>query len=88
VAKELKDQVEALAGCYDLALKARPGLKGTVTVSLEVQPRTGVTAVSASPDSVKDDTLVPCVLARLRTGEWPAEKAPLTIQATYRFELR
>jgi hypothetical protein len=87
VAKELKAQVGALEGCYDLALKAAP-VKGTLTLTFELEPDSGVTTISASEDSLKDDTLVPCVIARLRTGQWPAAKKTLTVHATYRFELR
>ena len=86
VQKELKAQLEPLEGCYDLALRANPTLHGSVTVLFSVEEEVGVTTINASEDSVKDETLVSCVLARLRFGEWPRPKKPLAITATFRFE--
>ena len=86
VQKELKAQLVPLEGCYDLALKTAPSLQGKVTVSFSVDPEAGVTTISAGEDSVKDETLVPCVLARLRFGEWPRAKKLLAVTATFRFE--
>jgi hypothetical protein len=86
VTRELKAQLESLESCYDLALKDAPSLHGSVTVSFSVEAEVGVTTISASDDSVKDDTLVSCVLARLRFGEWPKPKKPLSVTATFRFE--
>jgi hypothetical protein len=86
VTRELKAQLEPLEGCYDLAVKDAPALRGQVTVTFSVDPEIGVTTISASEDSVKDDTLVSCVLARLRFGEWPKPKKALSVTATFRFE--
>jgi hypothetical protein len=86
VQKELKAQLVPLEGCYDLALKATPSLHGAVTVYFSVEEDVGVTTINSSEDSVKDDTLVACVLARLRFGQWPKPKKPLAVTATFRFE--
>jgi len=88
VARELKAQAAPLEGCYDLALKAAPGLKGTLTLTFELEPGSGLTTLSASADSLQDETLVPCAKARLRTAAWPEVKSTVTVHATYRFELK
>ncbi len=88
VARELHAQAEPLVGCYDLALKAAPALKGTLSVTFELEPGSGVTTLSAGPGSLEDETLVPCALARLRSASWPEVKQTVTVKATYRFELR
>jgi hypothetical protein len=87
VRKELQAQVEPLKGCYDLALKSDPALRGTVTATFTVEAGVGIAAISAGEDSIKDETLVSCVLARLRYGgDWPQPKTRLTVTATFRFD--
>ena len=88
VTRELKEQAEPLAGCYDLALKAAPALKGTVSLTFELEPDSGLTVLTVDKDSLADETLVPCAKARLRTAAWPPVKQTVTVHATYRFELR
>jgi hypothetical protein len=85
VKKALQAQVDPLEGCANLALKSKPRVQGTLTVTFELEPGSGVTTLAASPDSLQDDTLVPCALARLRSGPWPDVKKRLTVTATYRF---
>jgi hypothetical protein len=87
VTRELKAQLVPLEGCYDLALKSSPALKGTLALTFDVEAAS-ITRIKASDDSVQDDTLVPCVMARLRTGRWPTQKSALTVHATFRFEQR
>ena len=86
ITKELKAQLGSLEGCYDLALKGTPSLRGAMTVLFVLDVDIGLTSISATEDSVKDDTLVSCVLARLRFGEWPKPKKPTSVSATIRFE--
>ena len=88
VQKELKAQLAPLEGCYDLALKDNPSLTGSVTVTFTAERDEGVSTISAGPDSVKDDTLVSCVLARLRFGEWPNPKKTLKVTAVFHFAKR
>ncbi len=87
LAKELKSQAVGLHDCYDLALRDTPTLKGNLSVTFQVEPSTGVTTVTVGDDSLKDDTLVPCVVARLRTS-WPKVKKTVTVHATYHFETK
>jgi hypothetical protein len=86
VTRELQTHVEPLEGCYDLAAKATPGLNGALSLTFTVEPEAGLTSITASEDSLKDETLVPCVMARLRRGSWPVKKKPLTVTATLKFK--
>jgi hypothetical protein len=87
VTRELKTHLVPLEGCFDLASKDAPRLAGTLTLTFTAEPESGVTAISSAPDStIKDQTLVPCVMARLRAGAWPVGKRPLTVTVTLRFK--
>lgn len=88
VQREMREQLEPLEGCFDLALKENPSLHGLLGVSLTVEREAGVTAISATEDSLKDETLVSCALARLRFAQWPTPKKTLSISATFKFEQR
>jgi hypothetical protein len=87
IAKELKSQASGLHDCYDLALKDTPALKGTVSLTFQVEPTAGVTTLTVADDSLTDETLVSCVKARLSTT-WPKVKKAVTVHATYRFETK
>jgi hypothetical protein len=86
VTTELKTHLTPLEGCFDLAIKDEPKLAGTVTLTFTVEPEGGVTSITASDDSVKNDTLVQCTMARLRAGKWPVKKAPLTVTASLKYK--
>lgn len=86
VTRELKEQLGALEGCYHLAVKDTPALRGAVTATFRIEPDVGVATIAARPESVKNGTLISCVLARLRFAEWPNPKKAITVTATFRFE--
>jgi hypothetical protein len=86
VGKVLKDQLEPLKGCYDLALKETPGLTGDLAVKFEVGTGTGVAEEpTAVPGGLDQPTLVPCVLARLASTAWPKVKGKNHVELTLHF---
>jgi hypothetical protein len=87
VTTELRTHLVPMAGCLDLAAKEAPHLSGTVTVTFVAEPDRGVTSLTTSNDSLKNDTLVPCISARLRSGQWPVKQAPLTVTAVLKFKI-
>jgi hypothetical protein len=87
VTVELRTHLVPMEGCLDLAAREAPHLSGTVTVTFVVEPDRGVTSLSTSEDSLKNDTLVPCISARLRSGQWPVKQAPLTVTAVLKFKV-
>lgn len=88
VAKRASAQLEALKGCYDLALKDQPELKGELTVTFALEQRAEhAAAVSVDPAStLKDETVSQCVAARLQSTSWPKAKARSEVALTLKFE--
>ena len=90
VGKVMASQLEALKGCYDLALKDSPQLKGQLTLTFALEPR------QSSPDaltldegsSLQDGTVSSCVMARLRATEWPKPKKHSQVAVTLDFSVR
>jgi len=88
VSKKASAQLEALKGCYDLALKSTPELKGDLTLKFALEKN------AASPESVavdeastlKDETVSQCVIARLQSTSWPKSKARSDVAITLKFE--
>ncbi|MBK7863751.1 MAG: AgmX/PglI C-terminal domain-containing protein [Archangiaceae bacterium] len=88
VTRVLKAQLEPLKGCYDLALKEEPELAGTVGVKFDLEK--GATAANrptAVDGGLTQATLVPCVLARLGSVEWPKASQQNHVELTLKFAL-
>ncbi len=82
ITKVINGQLEPLKGCYDLALKDAPDLKGELelVITLEGGVPGQLKVSEASP--VKDDTAAQCIMARLRSAAWPKTRgsAELTVR--------
>jgi hypothetical protein len=90
VSKTAAAQLEPLKGCYDLALKSAPDLKGELAVRFALE-RGAENPEAVSVDEVstlKDDTVSQCVMARLRSTKWPKPKARSEVALTLKFETR
>jgi hypothetical protein len=90
VGKVMAAQLEALKGCYDLALKDSPQLKGQLSLTFSLEPRQStpdaLTLDEAS--SLQDGTVSSCVMARLRATEWPKPKKHSQVAVTLDFSVR
>lgn len=85
----LHDQLEALKGCYDLALKDSPGLTGKVGVKFDIPKGTALAGDPvATEGGLTDPTLVPCVLARLRSAQWPKVQTTTHVELALQFSLK
>ncbi len=84
--KVVNGQLEPLKGCYDLALKDTPELKGELELELTFEGATLGEAKLSEASPLKDDTLSQCMMARLRTAAtWPKMKSGA--KATVRLKL-
>ena len=66
IRKTINGELDALDGCYELALKEAPDLSGTVSLTFELS-RGSTTAQNSAlgRGTVENEVLGPCVLARL-----------------------
>jgi len=85
VTKTVKGQLEPMKGCYDLALKDTPDLKGEIQLELSFEGSTVSKMSVAEASPLKDQTLGSCLLGRLGAAQWPKVKAGTT--ATVRVKL-
>ena len=90
VGKVLAAQLEALKGCYDLALKDSPQLKGQLTLTFALEPKQSMPDALTLDEgsSLQDGTVSSCVMARLRATEWPRAKKHSQIAVTLDFSVR
>lgn len=88
VSKKASAQLEALKGCYDLALKSAPGLKGdlTLTFALEKNAQRPESVTVDEASTLQDQTVSQCVIARLQSTSWPKSKARSEVAITLKFE--
>ena len=68
--------------CYDNALKKTPGLRGTVTLQMDIAASGAVTAVEPVDDSMGNGALERCILSQVQSWKFPAIEA-----GTVRFTL-
>jgi len=88
VTQVLKDQLEALKGCYDLALKESPGTTGNLSVTFDVVAGTRKAAeLQVTPGGIEQQTLQECLLARLGRTDWPKAKSTNHVELTLHFAL-
>ncbi len=87
VSKVMAEQLEPLKGCYDLALKDAPELKGLLSlrITLEAKQTTAEQILVDEGSTLKDDTVSACVKARLSSTEWPKAGKRSEIAVTLKF---
>ena len=86
VARTLKEQLEPMKGCYDLALKDNPALEGDVKAAFDVVAGTeSAGEVTALPGGVEDPTLGSCVRARLTSTTWPKTRKGNHVEVVLHF---
>lgn len=68
--------------CYDNALKKTPGLRGTVTLQMDIAASGEVLAVEPVDDSMGNAALERCILSQVQSWKFPAIQA-----GTVRFTL-
>jgi len=74
VARVVNRELHPLKGCYDLALKDSPGLKGEIELRFRLEGGAPGVAQVADSSPVKNDTLAQCIMERLRSAAWPRTK--------------
>ncbi len=75
VGKVVNGQLQPLKGCYDLALKDSPELKGELELDFTLEGGSPGEMKVADSSTVKDDTVSQCMMARLRSATWPKTKS-------------
>lgn len=77
--RAVKHELPPLKGCYDLALKSDPDLKGELELTFSFEEGTVAQSSVSEGSPVKDETAAQCIMARLRTVTWPKLKAGATM---------
>jgi outer membrane biosynthesis protein TonB len=74
--EKLQGAGPAIAACYERALKAKPGLRGTVDINFVVGPdgKVAHADVSQSEDMLDDAATVDCILDEIRKLVFPEPK--------------
>lgn len=72
-----------LRACYDARLKLKPGLAGTLTLALVVEPTGAVRSVEIKEDTLRDEQVGACVLARSKRLVFPAPKHGGEVDVTF-----
>ena len=86
-AKEMARYEGAMRKCYERALKAQPGLQGSVTLKITVASSGKVRRVSAVQDSLRSDTVEDCMKGYARRMKFPEPRGGDAVLAkTYTFE--
>jgi hypothetical protein len=75
IAKVVNREIHPLKGCYDLALKDSPHLKGEIELHFRLEGGVPGEMRVADSSTVKDDTVAQCMMARLGSAAWPKTKA-------------
>ena len=85
IRKVVKDSLDAIQHCYDVALQKTPTLAGTVMVQFFISPDGKVKASSASG---VDPTLAKCVADAVKTFVFPKPRGGGGVQVNYPFTFR
>jgi hypothetical protein len=60
-----------LTPCYDMGLKARPGLKGVIVLHLSIDSGGRVSAIRKEVDAIRERAMCRCVMERFRRAHFP-----------------
>lgn len=67
----IRNRMSALQSCYDKALRANAGLNGKITYTITISVMGTVTAVQVLDDSLQDDAVRNCTVAKIKGWRFP-----------------
>lgn len=67
----IRNRMSALQSCYDKALRANAGLNGKITYTITISVMGTVTAVQVLDDSLQDDAVRGCTVAKIKGWRFP-----------------
>ncbi len=83
----LLETANRMEACYEDGLGRDPTLEGYVPVNLVYDGLGNVTDVKREPGTLKDDAVVACALAVIRTTRFPASKHDVSARTHLHFSL-
>ena len=74
IAAVIRRRIGAVKGCYDLALKRNPDIKGKVVVKFTIGETGAVVDISIEDNSTGDNGVANCISQRVRNFRFPKPK--------------
>jgi pSer/pThr/pTyr-binding forkhead associated (FHA) protein/outer membrane biosynthesis protein TonB len=71
-----------IRACYDAALQRNPNLRGKISIAFNIQPNGVVSYTAVKESTIGDGGLENCILARVRTWQFPKPEAPVVTEVT------
>jgi len=68
------EHMAAFQGCYESELRAKPGLRGRVTVHVDIDPAGVVASARATDDSLEDPAVAACVESAASRLRFPPDR--------------
>ncbi len=74
IAAVIRRRIGAIKGCYDLALKTNPDIRGKVVVKFSIGETGAVVEISTEENTSGDDGVARCIVSRVRNFRFPKPK--------------
>jgi hypothetical protein len=90
ISARIKSQRYRIRACYDQALKRQPGLAGSLTLTLTIDPQGVVTSVrhNAERSELSEPGLVACAIGAIRGLRFLPSARGFETVVNYPFDLR
>ena len=85
IRKIIHENRDQIRGCYESALKLKPGLSGKVSVKFTISKEGPVSEAESVKDTVGDQPMAECLVNAVKTWIFPKPKGGGIVIVTYPF---